>query len=248
MNTHKMPLDSIRIDGDTHTRVAISSDVIAEYAERLDELPPVTVHYDGTHYWLTDGFHRYHAARKAGTTMIRVEVRSGSLEDARWFATSANRTHGLRRTNADKHRAVVAALRLRPNQSDRAIAEHVGVSHGLVGVARAELAAKENLASSGNRISRDGHVINTANIGRRARPNRRNGTPTTRPTDRPRMGESHVAESPGGLERHPSINGILHRLAMLVNMPLSEMSRAALVRAVEDLKNALDQALRGNHD
>src|SRR5437773_5756457 len=39
-------------------------DTINDYAQSMNEgdiFPPIIVHYDGKDYWLTDGFHRYHA-------------------------------------------------------------------------------------------------------------------------------------------------------------------------------------------
>lgn len=252
MEMHMIPLESIRIDGGTLARVDINTAVVDEYAEMIDLLPPIIVYFDGSHHWLADGFHRYHAARKAGMIMIRADVRDGNLDDARWFATSANKAHGLRRTNADKRKAVVAALRLRPNHSDRAIAEHVGVSSPTVGLMRLELASTENLVSSANRISRDGHIINTTNIGRGVGPHRRNSAPAAMaPTitgsystgnarkRRPRMSEAPAVQSPDGLDRHPSVKAILLRMDMLVNMPLSQISQLALIEAMRNLKSAL---------
>ena len=72
---------------------------------------------DGEKYWLVDGFHRFTAARKAGRTEIECVIYAGKLADARWFSYSANQTHGLRRSNADKVRAVTSALRHRNAKS-----------------------------------------------------------------------------------------------------------------------------------
>lgn len=71
---------------------------------------------------------------------------------------------GLRRTNKDKRRAVEKALCLRPKTSDRAIAEHCGVSDRMVNNVRAEATA--NCSQSSQRTGRDGRTINTANIGK----------------------------------------------------------------------------------
>jgi predicted nucleic acid-binding protein len=60
-----IPLESIRIDGGTQIRLEIRTDVVQEYAELIAKLPPITVFFDGSTYWLADGFHRYHAARMA---------------------------------------------------------------------------------------------------------------------------------------------------------------------------------------
>jgi uncharacterized ParB-like nuclease family protein len=133
--TKQLLVDSIRIDGETQSRARISDETVAEYAEamkappgprpgpaqsassRLREdataghagqaWPPVTVFFDGTEYWLADGFHRLLAARRAGRKHIAADVKQGSREDAAWAACAANQTHGLRRTNADKRKCAL---------------------------------------------------------------------------------------------------------------------------------------------
>jgi hypothetical protein len=133
-------------------RVDINQEHVFDYAEKMergDVFPPVVVFYDGLAHWLADGFHRVAAVclvatRKLGTdehakwTTISADVRSGTRQDAIRFAISANRTNGLRRTNADKQIAVRAALAHPDMQgmSDRAIAEVVGVDHKTVAACR----------------------------------------------------------------------------------------------------------------
>lgn len=142
----QLAVKNIRIDGDTQARVAISDEVVAEYAEglRADEgktnWPPIVVFKEfgpppsgsclaaGVLYWLADGFHRVLAAERAGIESLLAEVREGTRVDARWYALGANKTHGLRRSNADKRKAVELALQMHPEYSDEKIAEHVGVS------------------------------------------------------------------------------------------------------------------------
>jgi len=131
MNTQMLELDKIRIDGDTQPRVAINGNVVQQYAvdmERGAEFPPVQVMFDGVTYWLVDGFHRYHAHKKLAKVQIAVDITTGVQTDAQWESLTANKTHGLRRTNEDKIKAVLKALKLRPDHSDNAIAAHVGVS------------------------------------------------------------------------------------------------------------------------
>ncbi|MCL2645411.1 MAG: hypothetical protein FWD61_00230 [Phycisphaerales bacterium] len=126
-----LELDKIRIDGDTQPRVAIDEFVVRQYAadmERGEEFPPVHVMFDGATYWLVDGFHRYHAHKKLAKTQVAAEVATGMQTDAQWESLTANKTHGLRRTNEDKIKAVIKALKLRPRHSDSVIAKHVGVS------------------------------------------------------------------------------------------------------------------------
>lgn len=104
----------IRRDGDTQPRTELSNDVVADYAEDMKkgaEFPPVTVFFDGNEYWLADGFHRVQAKWMEGIKEVSAEVHVGKQRDAILYAVGANSTHGLRRTNADKHNAVVRLLR-----------------------------------------------------------------------------------------------------------------------------------------
>lgn len=108
-----------------------------EYSEAMQEgasFPPVVVFHDGETYWLADGFHRVEAARMAGFDSIQAEIRHGSKRDARLHAVGANQAHGLRRSNADKRRAVMAILE-DPEWnawSDREVAARCGVTHPFV--------------------------------------------------------------------------------------------------------------------
>lgn len=109
----QLELKQLHIDGGTQPRVAINEDTVAEYAEALKDgatFPPVVAFHDGHVYWLADGFHRYLAHRRVGVERIEVDVREGSLRDAILFAVGANAEHGLKRTNEDKHKAVVTLL------------------------------------------------------------------------------------------------------------------------------------------
>jgi len=135
MSEKLLDMSVVRIDGDTQPRTAISPAVVQEYMEDMQagaEFPPVTVVHDGATYWLVDGFHRFFAHRRLNRKEILAEVVTGEWKDARWLSVAANKTHGLRRTNEDKAKAVTRALRLRPELSDHAIAEHVGVDHKTV--------------------------------------------------------------------------------------------------------------------
>jgi hypothetical protein len=86
---------------------------VLEYVEDLkngDSFPPVVVFYDGTDFWLCDGFHRVEAAFGSGLTEIAALVKQGTRRDAILYSVGANAKHGLRRSNADKRRAVMTLL------------------------------------------------------------------------------------------------------------------------------------------
>ena len=107
-------------------------------------LAPPTVFGSSGQYWLADGFHRLAAAKLTGLEVIPAIVKPGTRRDALLFATAANATHGLRRTNSDKRRAVETLLQDPEGEwsqwGDRRIADHVGVSHTFVANRRKQLA------------------------------------------------------------------------------------------------------------
>jgi len=163
-------LQYLTLDGGTQPRAEIDAALVEEYAAAWREgaeFPPVVAVYDGTHYWLADGFHRVHGAKAAGLEQIPAEIRQGSRRDAVLYAVGANAAHGLRRTNADKRRAVETLLRDAKWQgwSDRKIARKCAVDHKTVGRWRDELTGE--IPQSDERKGADGRTINTANIGKR---------------------------------------------------------------------------------
>ena len=120
------------------SRIEISEDAVAEYAEAIeggDKFPPVLAYFDGIHYYLTDGYHRYHAHKRAGKASIECEVVNGTFRDAVFHSTSVNGSHGMRRTNADKRKAVMTLIEdfeWDQNMSSGEIAKHCRVSTSFV--------------------------------------------------------------------------------------------------------------------
>lgn len=132
----ELGLSVIRTDGGTQFREAVNEDVALEYAEAYkagDRLPAPVAFEDGNgDIWLGDGFTRLRAAGLAGLDRLEFELRQGSLDDAILYAAGANERHGQRRTKADRHRAIEAAIKLRPELSNRDLANICHVSHELV--------------------------------------------------------------------------------------------------------------------
>jgi len=146
--TQKIKISDIRTDGGTQLRAGgLDETAVEDYAEALKhkaKLPPVDLVWDGTNYWLVGGFHRLEAHIRAGKSAIKAVVTSGKLRDALLAAVSENTSHGLRRTNADKRRAVEVLL-TDPEWSiwgDREIARLCGIGYTLVGTVRRELSAR----------------------------------------------------------------------------------------------------------
>lgn len=152
-----LAITHIRLDGGTQSRAETNAQTVAEYTEALASLPPVVVFFDGAEHWLADGFHRVRAHESAGCADIACIVKQGTRRDAILYSVGANQAHGLRRTNADKRRAVETLLRDEEwgAKSDRWIAEACGVHHVFVGKVRSELVTVTS-STSAPRTGRDG--------------------------------------------------------------------------------------------
>ena len=106
-------LDAIRIDGNTQCRVVIDQPTVYQYLENMkdgDVFPLMETMFDGATYWLTDGFHRYHAYKLLGIKDIEITYKVGTLKDAQLEALQANSSHGKPLTNEDKRNKVNMAL------------------------------------------------------------------------------------------------------------------------------------------
>lgn len=139
----EIPISRIVVNDAAQFRVTLNPEAVAEYAEAMkagEAFPPVVVFTsddpdaEGHIYYLADGFHRLAAAKAAALEALNADVHEGGLRGAVLHSLSANRVHGLRRTNDDKYKAVVFALRdpeLR-QKSQHEIARLCGVSQAMV--------------------------------------------------------------------------------------------------------------------
>jgi hypothetical protein len=188
-------------------RNALSETIIREYAEAMtsgDEFPPIDVYCDDTAYWLADGFHRMRAAKAARQDTITARVHPGGKREAILHAVHANETHGYRRTDADRRRAVTLMLSDPEwcGWSDREIARQCHVSHMLVNRMRREITPpQEGQAPAQPRKAKRGqqtYAIHTGNIGRAKKSSL--GTPHTIESKQP---EPHV---PGVMPELPELS------------------------------------------
>lgn len=143
--TKTLPLDVIRIDGGTQSRTAINTELVDDYAQKMAdgvEFPAGVAYFDGKEYWLADGFHRYHALKKAKKVSFACQVANGTVRDAILYSFGANGTHGMPMSQADKRHIVTTMLKDHEwgQWSDREIARRCHVSHPTVARIRAELA------------------------------------------------------------------------------------------------------------
>jgi uncharacterized small protein (DUF1192 family) len=173
-NTELMTIEinRITIDEAVQPREKLNDDVCDEYSkdmmERGVEFPPVEVFFDGEDYILADGFHRLEAAKRSGRDTIKVTVHQGTRREAILRSAGVNATHGLRRTNGDKRKAVSKLLKDEEwaQWSDGVIADKCAVSQPFVSTLRREL-TQNVFESERERIGRDGRRIRTADIGKR---------------------------------------------------------------------------------
>lgn len=145
MKKQSLPLDLIRIDADTQSRLTLNQDTVDDYADILRGLPanewpfpPLDVFHDGSEYFLGDGFHRDLGAVRAERVSAPCIVHKGTAKDARIFAMTANDRHGLRLSRADKRANVVWLLENGGKITQKEIAEKSGVSERLVKMIVAE--------------------------------------------------------------------------------------------------------------
>lgn len=127
---------------------ALNAEAVDEYAERYKAGEPMgPIQVCGQRHiglFVVDGHHRFAAMKKAGfgpTTEIEVEVLDSRCDPAvvRWNAAGSNTSHGIRRTRADKRKAVEMVLRDFPMESDVKIASHCGVTRRFVYQMRDEM-------------------------------------------------------------------------------------------------------------
>jgi len=146
MEQQQYRIEDIVVDPACQARAALNPEVVDEYAERYENekaMPPVELFEvegeQGSSLYLVEGFHRVTAVQKAGKGhVVGKVVGKGSVDEARWKAAAANLGHGLRRTRADKQRAVQLCLDnpMAKEHSDRTIAQHCQVSHTFVAKVR----------------------------------------------------------------------------------------------------------------
>ena len=150
---------NIRIDGGTQARDQLNQETVAEYAEKMrdgEAFPPVTVYFDGSDYWLVDGFHRYFATKSNGKTSIDCDIENGTLKEAVRFSWKANAKRGLP-LNSNDHRKIILAMLQdieAKEWSNRKIAEYVGVSHSTVNRFKSSLEQR----STDTKPVKDNHV------------------------------------------------------------------------------------------
>lgn len=165
IGTKVLPLEQIVIDPEIQSRAEKwNPETVFDYMERfstlagLDNTDEAQEHYDATRMprmevvisedglcRLASGFNRYESLRCVECKYVPVDLYEGDKSDAQYISMTANNTHGLRRSKADKRRAVEMAL-YHPwmrDFSNRSIADELNVGDDLVADVRKILEKKE---------------------------------------------------------------------------------------------------------
>lgn len=180
-----LSIAEIRRDGGTQPREKLDLNHIATLKEAIEdgaELDPVIVFYDGTDYWLADGFHRCKATEEGGFEDIQCIIYQGTRRDAILYSVGANAEHKAAkpRSRADKRRAVTMLLNDPEwsKWSDREIARQCKVSNFFVSKLRrdsltvinhSENENSENEAKTRTYTTKHGTtaIMQTGNIGKK---------------------------------------------------------------------------------
>lgn len=240
----EIAIEKIRTDGGTQSRAQLNEGRIEQYAEAMKagaEFPVLRVIHDGSNYWLVDGFHRLEAAKRIGLKTVPVDVGQGTLDEAVWLSLAANKEHdagGLYRSNADKRRAVLAALAHPEGQrrSDSGIARHVGVTQQFVSKIRGELRQNDaprlttvvsdgpgddaknadDTAGVAKRIDKNGREMKVGNIGKSRSEQRLRAAKPEQPSD---------ADFAAGLEQLKAAESVARQRAADAPPPVAEPKR-----------------------
>ena len=170
-------LDSLILDESTQCRAVMHQDVIDDYADRMiagDEFPPVDVFGTPEKSWIGDGWHRVLGTHQTGSDAIDATMHPGGRTEAIRYALTANAIHGLRRTPADKKRAIEVAYTEFPGSTQQEVADLVGCTQARVSQVRPELINAYKLPE--RTIGKDGRERPTSY-------NKRNPTPPAEPTE-----------------------------------------------------------------
>jgi len=163
----KLTVDDLSLDDRLQMREKMDDDHTATLAENLADLPPCkVVQDDDGHCYLWDGWHTLYAHELKGVKKIPCVVTDGTWLDAFILAAGANRDHNaLRRTNADKRKAVLCLLeenkRGGHGWSKNRIAEMAHVTHTTVnrisdemeGIVRVKAEQSSNPPSNGSQFT-----------------------------------------------------------------------------------------------
>ena len=225
--TERIKLQKIRLDGGTQPRKEIDEPLVQHYTEVLlegkDQFPPIELWFDGKSYWPSDGFHRFHAHKRAGFLDIEAVVNQGTKRDAFLACLKANGKHGKPRTPEERRYVVQMALEdiELGEKTDVEIAAICDVSSMTVGRVRKAMGLEKS-----NRVNQEGKSVNIAGRGPKPAPE-----PEPEYTEDDKMHELAIEHTALSEE-----NTKLKDMLAIRTLPVSEKARTEVQETIESLR------------
>lgn len=225
--TERIKLQKIRLDGGTQPRKEIDEPLVQHYTEVLlegkDKFPPIDLWFDGKSYWPSDGFHRFHAHKRAGFLDIEAVVNQGTKRDAFLACLKANGKHGKPRTPDERRYVVQMALEdiELGEKTDVEIAAICDVSSMTVGRVRKAMGLEKS-----NRVNQEGKSVNIAGRGPKPAPE-----PEPEYTEDDKMHELAIEHTALSEE-----NTKLKDMLAIRTLPVSEKARTEVQETIESLR------------
>ena len=222
----KVQLQKIRLDGGTQPRKEIDEPMVQHYTEILlegkDKFPPIDLWFDGKSYWPSDGFHRFHAHKRAGFTEIEATINQGTKRDAFLACLKANGKHGKPRSPDERRYVVQLALEdvELGEKTDTEIAVICDVSSMTVGRVRKALGLEKSM-----RTDKNGRKIDISKHGRPVAP------PEPEYTEDDKLQEMAIEHTALAEE-----NAKLKDQLAIRSLPVSEKARTVVQQTIEELR------------
>lgn len=225
--TERVLLNKIRLDGGTQPRKEIDEPLVQHYTEVLlegkDQFPPIDLWFDGKSYWPSDGFHRFHAHKRAGFLDIESVVNQGTKRDAFLACLKANGKHGKPRTPEERRYVVQMALEdiELGEKTDVEIALICDVSSMTVGRVRKAMGLE-----AASRVDKNGQRVNITGRGPKPAPE-----PEPEYTEDDKMHELAIEHTALSEE-----NTKLRDMLAIKTLPVSEKARTEVQETIEQLR------------
>jgi hypothetical protein len=225
--TERIKLQKIRLDGGTQPRKEIDEPLVQHYTEVLlegkDKFPPIDLWFDGKSYWPSDGFHRFHAHKRAGFLDIEATVNQGTKRDAFLACLKANGKHGKPRTPEERRYVVQMALEdiELGEKTDVEIALICDVSSMTVGRVRKAIGLE-----AASRVDKNGQRVNITGRGPKPAPE-----PEPEYTEDDKMHELAIEHTALSEE-----NTKLKDMLAIRTLPVSEKARTEVQETIESLR------------
>ena len=225
--TERVLLNKIRLDGGTQPRKEIDEPLVQHYTEVLlegkDKFPPIDLWFDGKSYWPSDGFHRFHAHKRAGFLDIEAVVNQGTKRDAFLACLKANGKHGKPRTPEERRYVVQMALEdiELGEKTDVEIALICDVSSMTVGRVRKAMGLE-----AASRVDKNGQRVNITGRGPKPAPE-----PEPEYTEDDKMHELAIEHTALSEE-----NTKLKDMLAIRTLPVSEKARTEVQETIESLR------------